>query len=224
MAPELAHAHNTLGVLLKESGQLAAALKAHRRAIALNPELPAVHSNMLYTLNYDEAVSPQALYAVHQAWGQIPGVRFATEGSRFTNSPDPARRLRVGYVSADFHGHSVAFFVEPLIEAHARAEVEVFLYANGFRSDAVTARLKTLADHFVHSWLSDELAASRIRQMISDILVDLSGHQQQSHDAVCRKPAPVQVSWLGYPNTTGLGAIDYRLTDAVADHPARRMR
>jgi predicted O-linked N-acetylglucosamine transferase (SPINDLY family)/ADP-heptose:LPS heptosyltransferase len=221
LAPHLAQPHNNLGVLLKESGQLAAALKTHRRAIALNPNLPAVHSNMLYTLNYDEAVSPQALFKVHQAWGQIPGVQFATEGSRFTNSPDPARRLRIGYVSGDFHHHSVTFFVEPLIEAHARAAVEVFLYANGIKSDAVTARLKTLADHFVpiHG-LSDELAAARIRQDGIDILVDLSGHTNANRMMLfARKPAPVQVSWLGYPNTTGLPAIDYRLTDAVADPP-----
>jgi tetratricopeptide (TPR) repeat protein len=221
LAPHLAQPHNNLGVLLKESGQLAASLSAHRRAIALNPDLPAVHSNMLYTLNYDEAVPPQALFKVHQAWGQIPGVRLATEGSRFTNSPGPARRLRIGYVSGDFHHHSAAFFVEPLIEAHARAAVEVFLYANGIKSDAVTARLKTLADHFVSiHGLSDELAAARIRQDAIDILVDLSGHTSGNRMMLfARKPAPVQVSWLGYPNTTGLGAIDYRFTDAVADPP-----
>ncbi len=221
LAPELAHAHNNLGVLLKESGRLAAALQAHRRAIALNPGLPAVHSNMLYTLNYDETVPPQALYAVHQAWGQIPGVRFATEGARFTNAPEPARRLRIGYVSGDFRHHSVAFFVEPLIAAHDRAAVEVFLYTNDARADAVTARLKTLADHFVpiHG-LADELAAARIRQDAIDILVDLSGHTCGNRLMLfARKPAPVQVSWLGYPNTTGLPAIDYRFTDAIADPP-----
>ena len=91
--------------MLKESGQIAAALEAHRRAIALNPALPAVHSNMLYTLNYDERVSPQALFAVHQAWGRIPGVDVATGAARFTNSPDITRggcivQTRFGIIDA----------------------------------------------------------------------------------------------------------------------------
>jgi tetratricopeptide (TPR) repeat protein len=221
LAPALAHLHNNLGVLLKESGRLAESLAVHRHTITLDPHLPAGRSNLLYTLNYDETVLPQALYEEHVAWGNSERARFPTGGSRFVNSPEPARRLRIGYVSGDFRHHSVAFFFGPLLDAHDRAGVEVFLYPNDTRADAMTARLKARADHWapIHH-LSDELAAARIREDAIDILVDLSGHTSHNRMMLfARKPAPLAVSWLGYPNTTGLPTIDYRLTDAVADPP-----
>src|SRR5262249_5854231 len=197
----------------------AEALAAHRHAVALDPRLPAGRSNLLYTLNYDETVSPEALYAEHAAWGE--SVRFPIAGSRFANTQDPARRLRVGYVSGDFRHHSVSFFFAPLLEAHDRRTVEVFLYSNDARADAMTARLKARADHWVPiHHLSDELAAARIREDAIDILIDLTVHTSQSRMLLLpRKPAPLAVTWLGYPNTTGLPAIDYRFTDAVADPP-----
>jgi tetratricopeptide (TPR) repeat protein len=224
IAPTVPHLHNNLGVLLKESGRLAESLAAHRQAVTLDPRLPAGRSNLLYMLNYDETVSPEALYAEHVAWGE--SVRFPIEGSRFANSPDPARRLRVGYVSGDFRHHSVAFFFAPLIEAHDRGAAEVFLYSNDARADAMTARIKAHADHWVPiHHLSDEQAATRIREDAIDILVDLSGHTSHNRMTLfARKPAPLAVTWLGYPNTTGLPAIDCRFTDAVADPPGEADR
>jgi predicted O-linked N-acetylglucosamine transferase (SPINDLY family)/ADP-heptose:LPS heptosyltransferase len=226
LAPGQAHPVNNLGVLLKESGRLSESLAAHRRAIAIAPDLPAAHSNLLYTLNYDESVTPQALFDAHATWGREQGGRFATDGARFANAPAPARRLRVGYVSGDFRHHSVAFFLEPLLENHDKRAVEVFLYANDVRSDAVTRRLNALADHVVpiHG-LPDERAAARMREDGIDILVDLAGHTSGSRMMLfARKPSPVQVTWLGYPATTGLKAIDCRLTDAVADPPGEADR
>jgi predicted O-linked N-acetylglucosamine transferase (SPINDLY family)/ADP-heptose:LPS heptosyltransferase len=221
LAPHLAHPLNNLGVLLKESGRLEEAIATHRRAVALDPELPAAHSNLLYTLIYDATVLPQALFAAHEAWGRAQAARFATAGARFINAPDPERRLRVGYVSGDFRHHSVAFFAEALLAAHDKRAVEVFLYANDARVDAVTQRLKGHADHFVpiHG-VADDAAAARIRADGIDILVDLSGHTSANRMMLfARKPAPVQVTWLGYPATTGLPTIDCRITDAVADPP-----
>ena len=115
----------------------------------------------------------------------------------------------------------MAFFVEPLLEAHDRAAVEIFLYVNDVRADATTARIRAHADHWVPiQGVSDECAADRIRQGGIDILVDLSGHTSGNRMMLfARKPAPIAVSWLGYPHTTGLRAIDYRLTDAIADPP-----
>jgi len=221
LAPALAHTHNNLGVLLKEQGRLAESIAVHRHAAALDPHLPAVRSNLLYTLNYDETVSPRALYDEHVAWGASEGGRFPTRGSRFANAAEPKRPLRIGYVSGDFRHHSVAFFFAPLLEAHDRQSFEIFLYSNDPQADAITARLRSRADHWVaiHP-LSDELAAARIRQDEIDILVDLSGHTSRNRLMLfARKPAPIAVTWLGYPNTTGLPAIDYRLTDAIADPP-----
>jgi tetratricopeptide (TPR) repeat protein len=221
LMPAVPHPHNNLGVLLKESGRLAEALIVHRHTVKLDPHLPAGRSNLLYSLNYDETISPQALYAEHVDWGASEGSRFPIAGARFANAPEPARRLRIGYVSGDFRHHSVSFFFGPLLDAHDRAKVEVFLYVNDPRADAMTARLKARADHWVPIFqLSDELAAARIREDAIDILIDLSGHTSHNRMMLfARKPAPIAVTWLGYPNTTGLPAIDYRLTDAVADPP-----
>src|SRR5262249_24487567 len=192
--------------------------------VELDPRLPAGRSNLLYTLNYDETVSRDALYAEHVAWGN--SVRFPIGGSRFANAPDPARRLRIGYVSGDFRHHSVAFFFAPLLDARGRTAVEVFLYSNDARADRMTAWLRERADHWVPiHHLSDELAAAGIREDAIDILVDLSGHTSHNRMMLfARKPAPLAVTWLGYPNTTGLPAIDYRFTDAVADPPGEADR
>jgi predicted O-linked N-acetylglucosamine transferase (SPINDLY family)/ADP-heptose:LPS heptosyltransferase len=225
-APGQAHPVNNLGVLLKECGRLDEAIAAHRHAVALAPGLAAAHSNLLYTLNYDEAMSPQAVFDAHIAWGRAQGARFATEGARFLNAPDATRRLRVGCVSSDFRHHSVAFFFEALLAAHDKGAVEIFLYSNDARADAVTQRLNALADHVVpiHG-LADDIAAARIREHGIDILVDLAGHTAGGRVMLfARKPAPVQVSWLGYPATTGLKSVDYRLTDAVADPPGESDR
>jgi predicted O-linked N-acetylglucosamine transferase (SPINDLY family) len=131
----------------------------------------------------------------------------------------PERRLKIGYVSSDFRQHSVAWFIEPVLAHHDRERFEIFCYANLFQEDAVTERLKAHADHWRKIYgLPDELAAQQIRADQIDILVDLNGHTAENRLLVfARKPAPVQVTWLGYPNTTGLSAMDYRLTDGFAD-------
>ncbi len=133
----------------------------------------------------------------------------------------PNARLRVGYVSPDFHTHSVAYFLTPLFEGHGRQAVEVFCYADVIRPDAVTAHLRSLADHWLSTvGMPDDALAERILADGIDILVDLAGHTAHNRLRVfARKPAPVQVTWLGYSNTTGLQANDYRLVDEVTDPP-----
>jgi predicted O-linked N-acetylglucosamine transferase (SPINDLY family) len=139
----------------------------------------------------------------------------------FGNTRDRQRVLRVGYVSPDFREHSVAHFTRKLIGSHNREKVEVTCYADVMKPDGFTREFEAQADH----WLSlvgmdDEAVAERIRQDGIDILVDLAGHTSDNRLLVfARRPAPVQVTWLGYPNTTGMRAMDYRLTDAVADPP-----
>src|SRR5262249_25869327 len=130
-----------------------------------------------------------------------------------------ARLLRIGYVSPDFRQHSVAYFLEPLLRGHDRQQVEVFCYGDVARPDSVTTHLQELADHWlVTVGTSHQALAERIRTDRIDILVDVAGHTAGNRLLVfARKPAPVQVTWLGYPNTTGLKAIDYRLVDAVTD-------
>jgi protein O-GlcNAc transferase len=137
----------------------------------------------------------------------------------YANDRATERRLKIGYVSPDFRGHSVAFFLEPLLKHHDRRQTELFCYAEVSWPDAVTERFRVLADHWVVTvGMSDAALAERIRNDGIDILVDLAGHMAKNRLLVfARKPSPVQVTWLGYPNTTGLTTIDYRLVDAVTD-------
>ncbi|MCH7555587.1 MAG: hypothetical protein IIC08_06315 [Proteobacteria bacterium] len=138
-----------------------------------------------------------------------------------TNDRDPERRLRIGYVSPDFRRHSVSHFLDPLIAGHDRRRFEVFCYAQVAIPDTVTRRFQGLADGWCSTvGMTAPALAERVRGDAIDILVDLAGHTANSRLlAFAERPAPVQVAWLGYPNTTGLSAMDYRLTDAIADPP-----
>jgi predicted O-linked N-acetylglucosamine transferase (SPINDLY family) len=133
--------------------------------------------------------------------------------------PVPERRLRIGYVSPNFSRHSVGYFVEPLIAHHDRERYEIICYYNHRLADETTARIRALADHW-HDIpdASDERVERTIREDGIDILVDLAGHSKANRLGVfARRPAPVQMTWLGYPDTTGVTAIDYRITDPIAD-------
>ena len=217
LAPDSAHANEQLGFGLLEIGDATGALARFRHALKFAHSLPEVASNSLFALNYIFGQTPEAIFAEHAAWGQ--GVsRGRTDGAH-ANDPSPERRLRIGYVSGDFREHSVAFFFEPILANHNHGQFEVFCYYNNDHADAVTQRLKSGADHWrpVQA-LSDEAMADLVREDAIDILVDLSGHSDKNRLPVFgRKPAPVQVTYLGYPTTTGLSAMDYRLTDAKVD-------
>lgn len=171
-------------------------------------------------LNYAGHVSPEQVREAHARFGRAAEASGGPVAPH-TNTPDPERRLRIGYVSADFCRHSVSFYIEPIIEGHNRQQFEVFLYSNTPHEDEVTARIAALDVQ----WrpvvgLSDEDLALQIRAEQIDILVDLSGHTTGSRIiALAKKPAPIQATYLGYPNTTGLSRIDYRLVDALTDPP-----
>ena len=216
LKPDFPDAHNNLGVALQEQGRLDEAIAAYRRA---SDDIPGANSNLLLCLHYRPEFDPSAVFTEHRQWAaRHAGALGATERSH-GNTPDPDRRLSIGYISPDFRSHSVAYFFESLLAAHDRAEVEPILYADVRRSDDTTARLRSLA----HEWrdiygMSDEQVAEQVIRDGIDILVDLAGHTANNRLLVfARKPAPVQVSYIGYPNTTGLEAINYRLSDALAD-------
>jgi FkbM family methyltransferase len=147
--------------------------------------------------------------------------RLAWLHSRARTPPDPERRLRVGVVSPDLKQHSVAYFLEPLLAAHDRRLIEYFAYANVAAPDAVTARLQAHVEHWRTIFgVSDESAARQIETDRIDILIDIAGHTANNRLALlARRPAPVQMTYLGYANTTGLQAVDWRLTDGWADPP-----
>src|SRR6516225_409716 len=216
--PDLAEAHSNLGNALFGQHKLGEAVAAYRQAIGIRPDFAGAHSNLLLCLNYDDKLTNDHLFAAHREWDERYGERAPTF-TTYDNDRNATRRLRIGYLSPDFRQHSVAYFVEPLLRGHDRQKVEVFCYAEMTWPDSVTTRLQGLADHWlVTVGLSDQRLAERIRCDGIDILVDVAGHTGNRLLVVfARKPAPVQVTWLGYPNTTGLKALDYRLVDAVTD-------
>jgi protein O-GlcNAc transferase len=208
-------AHNNIANLYKDQGLVAKALEHFRHAISLDPRFGAAHHNVLLTLHYIPGPTPEEIFAAHRDWG----LRQVMKTAPHTNTRDPERRLRIGYLSPDFRRHPVASFIEPVIAAHNRGQVEVFCYAAQLTPDRVTERIKTLPDHWREIGAMDpESAAALIRKDQIDVLVELAGHTANNRLFLCaRKPAPVQASYLGYPDTTGLPAMDFRITDAVAD-------
>jgi len=217
---DFAEAHNNRGLVLKAMGRLEEACESHRRALDLKANYDQAHDNLLFTLNYLPNLSPELLFKAHGEWDRLHASALLPKPLNVgTQSDGQSRRLRIGYVSPDFRTHSVAWFFEPLLHAHHRDAVEVFCYSNVLLPDDCTARIRAKAEHWRSiAGLSDEAAAAQIKQDRIDILVDLAGHTANNRLLVfARKPAPIQVTWLGYPNTTGLQAMDYRLTDAEAD-------
>ncbi|MBV9970968.1 MAG: tetratricopeptide repeat protein [Xanthobacteraceae bacterium] len=220
--PRYADAYMNLGAGVCDQGFIDEAVAAFRAAVELDPALAAAGSGALACINYSDRGSPAALYEAHHEWGKLHGQPLPHPDS-YPNERSVERRLRIGYVSPDFRQHSVAYFLEPLLRSHHREAIEVFCYAEVTWPDARTEQFKALADRWVPTvGMSDAALAERIRRDRIDILVDLAGHTAKNRLPVfAAKPAPVQVTWLGYPNTTGLCAIDYRLVDAVTDPDAR---
>lgn len=220
LKPQSAEMNNNLGCTLQKLGDVEGAVARFREAMLRDPANDDAPNNLVFTLNYLDGLDPAELYTEHLRWAE----RFARAPDVtpvWENVPDPERRLRVGYVSPDLWRHSVAYFFEPLLAAHERAAVEVFCYADVKQPDDVTERLRGFASHWRDTRdLADEQLAAMVRSDRIDILVDLAGHTNDNRLTMfARRVAPIQVTYLGYPNTTGLASMDYRLTDAWADPP-----
>ena len=219
IAPDAADVIASLGDLRKGQGRLAEAEALIRRALELRPDLISAHSNLLVVLNYaceDDA----RLLGEHRAWAQRHSDGVAPLPQRAVRAHGGAR-LRVGYVSPDFRQHSAAYFIEPLMAAHDRNAFEIHCYSGVTREDEFTQRCRELSDGWVSTLgLADEALAARIAADGIDILVDLCGHFGGHRlGAFALRPAPVQVTWMGYPATTGMRQMDYRISDAIADPP-----
>jgi predicted O-linked N-acetylglucosamine transferase (SPINDLY family) len=219
--PSLLSAYYNLGFVLSSRGKFEEAINAYRQVLVLDPNHALAYSNILMTLLYVNGLEPAEIFEEHKGFGRQFEEPLRDHWKAHGNSKDTNRRLKVGYVSSDFRDHSVARFIEPILANHDRAKIEVYCYYTYVVNDAVTERIKELAD----SWLecgamSDDDLADRIREDGIDILVDLSGHTGMNRLLTfARKPAPVQVTWIGYPGTTGLQAMDYRFTDHLLDPP-----
>lgn len=224
--PALAEAHYNLGCVLKDIGRIDEAEQAVRRAVELCPDFHQAHSTLLclYGLhrNHDQA----RLLEEHRRWSAQHASGFKPLVRREEIDPAPDRRLTIGYVSGDFCEHSVAFFIEPVLARHDHERFRIICYDNWPGEDAVNRRLRQYADEWRRiSHLSDDDAAALIHRDKVDILVDLSGHTVGNRMLVfARRPAPIQATWFGYMCTTGLEAMDYRITDAYLDPPGATER
>jgi predicted O-linked N-acetylglucosamine transferase (SPINDLY family) len=219
LKPDFAEAHNNLANALSAQGKLEEAVAAYRKALELEPNFAEAHSNLLLAMNYDARFSQESIFVESRRWDETHATPFSSSDKIYANTRDPHRPLRVGYISPDFRKHSVSYFADPLIAEHDRRSFEVFCYAEVEKPDDKTARIRALADVWRSTvGASDSAVAEWIRKDRIDILVDLAGHTAKNRlPVLASKPAPVQVTWLGYPNTTGLSAMDYRLTDEIAD-------
>ncbi|MBY6266533.1 tetratricopeptide repeat protein (plasmid) [Azospirillum sp. 412522] len=215
--PRMIEAHNNMALVLRLLGDRDGAVRHLRLALDIAPDNAAIRSNLLFQLNYDWGDErAEALFAEHVLFGRIHG---APRGGRpprpFANPRDPERRLRIGYVSPDFRRHALANFIRGVIRGHDRSRVEVTGYAElADGGDAVTDEIRAACDRWrPTAGLSDAEMDSLIRADGIDILVDLAGHTAGNRLPVFgRRAAPVQATWLGYMNTTGLPAMDYILT------------
>jgi protein O-GlcNAc transferase len=220
LAPRSGALWNKLGFARLEIGLVDEAIAAFRQGLQYAPEDVHTRRNLLFALVL-RSESPQALFAEHCACGALM--------ERGLPAPRPFEqrlakgRLRIGYVSGDFVRHAVALFIEPILERHDPTGFEITCYDNRELGDAVTERLRSYPARWRKvAALDDAAFANLVRDDAIDVLVDLSGHTARSRlSAFARRCAPVQVTYHGYPATSGLSAMDYRLTDAIADPPGQ---
>lgn len=212
--PTFAEAHSNLGNLLKNLGQLKEAEDCYRQALAVNPNYVDAYTNLLYTLAHNPDAPPEFAFQEALNFGKVAMHNVQP----LVHSPanrDAHKKLRVGMLSGDFWNHAVAFFMAPLLAKLDKSNFEWVAYYNNTKNDSITQEIKT---HFAVwndiSSLSDIQVAQKIANDQIDIIIDLSGHTDKNRlMALAYKPAPIQVSWLGYPATTGVPTIDYYLVD-----------
>jgi protein O-GlcNAc transferase len=218
--PDHILALNNLGETLQAAGEIEESEKCFRKVIALDPDNNVAHSNLFISMNYNPAYSPREIFNAHCRWGERVVCRTGSDRI-FANVNDPERKIRLGYCSSDFCNHPAASFLDPVLKNHDHERFEIICYSQGIIRDSATESFKRLAD----GWreirvLTDDAAAQLIRTDAIDILIDCTGHMGDNRlPLFARKSAPVQVSWIGYPNSTGLPTIDFRFADKTTDPP-----
>jgi len=218
LQPKNASSHAQLGRIYCRTGRTDAGYNSYARAATLEPNNPTYTQRLLYWSNYSERTSQQSNYHLSQLWANkaFPDNKI---GSNTWRTANPDRQLKLGIVSSDLCAHAVSFFITPLLEELDRTDFEVTAYSDTHQIDHVTKSIKSLCDVWRDSSnLSDTQLAAQVSADQIDILIDLNGHTGGNRLGVFAKHvAPLQISWLGYPSTTGLKSIGYRITDRIAD-------
>jgi predicted O-linked N-acetylglucosamine transferase (SPINDLY family) len=220
--PANALAWQRLGDVRFELALIDEAIAAYREALVREPRLLRAHSSLLFALAHRED-DPRALLDEHRRWGARANARPPGPARAFSNSREAARRLRVAYLSADFRAHAISMFIEPILAGHDPAQIEVYCYDNAPSKDGVAARLRGYAATWRDIQRLDSAAlAAQAHADCIDILVELCGHTAGNRlTDLAQRLAPVQATYLGYHGSTGLAAMDYRITDALADPPGQ---
>ncbi len=223
LSPNVPDFYCNLANACKDLGQLDEAILYYRKALELNPDYAAVHSNLVYTIHFHPGYDSQAILRENNDWDRLHAQPLKSEIKPPLNDRNPDRRLRIGYISPDFRDHCQSFFTDPLLSHHDHENFEIIAYSRVVKEDDSTRRLRGYFD----TWKpivgkSFEEMTQIIRDDKIDVLVDLTMHMAHGQLQVfARRPAPVQVSWLAYPSTTGVEAIDYRITDPYLDPPGK---
>ncbi len=219
--PTYADARYNLGNAMQNQGRLDEGIECYRRALELNPNYTEAQGNLLLILHYHPKYSAADIFQEHLKWARHHAAELMRDIPPHPNDRNPNRKIRLGYVSPDYRNHPVAFFIEPILASYDHDLFEVTCYSDVRRPDSVTEHIRKLPDHWKDtSALNDADLARQIRADAIDILVDLTGHTGGNRMLLfARKPAPVQVTQFGYPDTTGLQTVDYRVTDDWADIP-----
>jgi predicted O-linked N-acetylglucosamine transferase (SPINDLY family) len=222
LKPKYASAYSNLGRAYRLCGEVDESIVLIRTALELEPTVRVLIDNLLFSLIYTDT-DPELVFQEH--------VRLVSSAYASTASTQPPEKykhdkIRIGYISGDFRDHPVAFFFEPMLLYFDRNRFEIYCYTQVVSEDGISQRLKRAGGAWRSSvGLKAEDLAELIRNDEIDILVDLAGFTENHRMDVCAlKPAPVQCSWLGYPSTTGLRQMDYRITDASADPPGMTER
>lgn len=214
--PKFYRAYDVMGSAYVSMGLFDEGVRYQTKSLELQPLDNKRRSNYLLNLNYLPHPDREAVFKFHCEWNIFHAAKTVPD---YTNDTDSDRVLRIGYVSPDLREHSVAYFIEPILDASQNLKLESFCYSDMPRPDQVTLRLKTLSHHWCDSHhFSDQQLFDQIQHDQIDILVDLSGHTANSRlKLFSMQPAPVQMTYLGYPNTTGVAGIQYRIVDALTD-------
>lgn len=219
--PKLATAHSYLGSIQRQLGDAQAALASYARSLQFDPDNTDTIQNYLFILLYSHEHSAAEVFSEYTRLGAALEAPYQALWPVHRNNRDAMRRLKIGYVSGDFRLHPVASFLAPVMGQHDHDQFEIHCYDNHLLQDDVTEQLMAQSDHWLAvTHMTDDELAARIMADGIDILIDLSGHTAHNRLLTfARKPAPVQMNWIGYPSTTGLTAIDYRITDDGMDPP-----
>ena len=220
--PEFSDAYNNLAVILQQQGKRLDALAHFQKALAIRQNHSEAYSGQLQVLNFIEQAHTLESVALARGWEKScvsANQRKLARDRIFRRDSRGARRLKIGYVSPDFRRHAVAYFIEPVFASHDKNRFEVFCYYNHHQRDAITDRLIEYSDHWINCFgVPDQNLVERICADEIDILIDLAGHTEGNRlRTFAMRPAPIQITYLGYPGTSGLTSMDYRLTDSLAN-------